>query len=163
MTAFVVDTNVAVVANGRNVTADLRCQLTCVETLRSVAAGEVVAVDDQGEIMKEYRKRLNPSGEPGVGDVFFKHVLDNQYGSNRVLRVRVTPSADQRRGFDELPRNTFDPSDRKFLAVAVVAGATVLNATDSDWRQHASLTRGLGVEVCQLCPQYVPTQARRKR
>ena len=152
MTAFVVDTNVAVVANGRGITADLQCQLTCVEKLRSVAVGEVVAVDDQGEIVKEYRKRLNPSGMPGVGDAFFKHVFNNQYEGDRVLRVPVTPSEDARRGFDELPHNTFDPSDRKFLAVAVVAGATVLNATDGDWEEHASLMEELGVEVCQLCP-----------
>ena len=47
MTPFVVDTNVAIVANGRGTHADLRCQLSCVERLKSVAAGEVVAIDDR--------------------------------------------------------------------------------------------------------------------
>ena len=42
-------------------------------------------------------------------------------------------------GYDELPENKFDPSDRKFLAVAVVAKAVVLNATDSDWHEHKDL------------------------
>ena len=50
--------------------------------------------------------------------------------------------------------NSFDPSDRKFLAVAVVAEAVVLNATDSDWAEHGALMDSLGVEVCQLCPQH---------
>ena len=163
MTAFVVDTNVAIVANGRNTSADVRCQLTCVERLQSIATGEVVAVDDQGAIVEEYAKRLNYSGGPGVGDAFFKHVFDNQYRDDRVLRVSVTPMEDDRRSFAELPENTFDPSDRKFLAVAVVAGATVLNATDSDWDEQASLMKELEVDIRQLCPQHASKQVRRQR
>ena len=163
MTTFVVDTNVAIVANGRKTSADAHCQLTCVRTLRSVAAGEVVAVDDQGAIVKEYARHLNHSGMPGAGDAFFKYVFNNQYQGDRVLRVPVMPSEDDRRGFDILPENAFDPSDRKFLAVAVVACATVLNATDSDWHEQASLTQELGVEVCQLCPQYASKQVRHRR
>ena len=69
-------------------------------------------------------------------------------------RVAVTPSEDDRRGFEELPENTFDRSDRKFLAVAVVAKAVVLNATDSDWDEHGALMNRLGVKGRQLCPRY---------
>ena len=54
----------------------------------------------------------------------------------------------------------FDPSDRKFLAVAVVAKAVVLNATDSDWDEHAVLMEELGVKVSQLCPEYASKEAR---
>ena len=68
-------------------------------------------------------------------------------------RVVVTPCDDDRRGFEELPENDFDRSDRKFLAVAVVARAVVLNATDSDWREQQALMDRLGVEVRQLCSQ----------
>ena len=73
---FVVDTNVAMAANGRETHADARCQLACVERLKSLAAGEVVAIDDRGLILHEYRGRLNLSGMPGVGDVFLKHVFN---------------------------------------------------------------------------------------
>ena len=52
------------------------------------------------------------------------------------------------------PRTSFDPSDRKFLAVAVVAEAEILNATDSDWSEQEALMRVLGVKVRQLCPQH---------
>ena len=75
MTPFVVDTNVAIAANGRGTHADFRCQLTCVERLKSVAAGEVVAIDDRDSILGECTKHLNFSGMPGVGDAFFKHVF----------------------------------------------------------------------------------------
>lgn len=154
MTHFVVDTNVAIVANGRGTHADLQCRLTCVKQLESIAASEVVAIDEGDSILEEYRRHLSLSGSPGVGDKFVKHVFDNQHQEDRVRRVAVTPSKDDRRGYEELPLNTFDRSDRKFLAVAVVAKAVVLNATDSDWGANEALMNRLGVNVKQLCPQY---------
>lgn len=163
MTAFVVDTNVAVAANGRDTHADEQCQLACVEKLESVFATEVVAIDDGGAILEEYMNRLNLSGMPGVGDAYLRHVFNYQGQNHRVRRVAVTPSEDDRRGYEELPENTFDHSDRKFLAVAVVSGAVVLNATDSDWREEEALMNTLGVEVNQLCPQQASKAARRKR
>ena len=155
MTAFVVDTNVAIAANGRGTHADLRCQLDCIETLKRLVARETVAIDDRNLILGEYGNHLHYSGSPGVGDVFFKHVFDHQYQGSRVRRVPVTPAEDDGRGFEELPENTFDRSDRKFLAVAVVAGAVVLNAMDSDWGEQQALMDELGVEVNELCPQHV--------
>ena len=86
--------------------------------------------------------------------MFFKHVFDNLYRCEYIFRAAITPSADERRSYEELPENTFDRADRKFLAVAVVAEATVLNATDSDWGEHAALMDELNVEVEQLCPQH---------
>ena len=71
-------------------------------------------------------------------------------------RVKVTPNYE--RGFEELPDNAFDPSDRKFLAVARAAEAVVLNAVDSDWGEQAALMDELGVKVCQLCPQHASKQ-----
>ena len=156
MTVFVVDTNVAIAANGRGTHADMSCRLTCVQKLSSLVARETVAIDDGNLILDEYRRRLNASGSPGVGDVFFKHVFDHQYRpGSRVRRIPVTPTGDDRRGFEELPENTFDRSDRKFLAVAAAAGAVVLNATDRDWGEQQALMDGLGVKVDELCPQHV--------
>ncbi len=163
MTAFVVDTNVAVAANGRETHADSQCQLTCVQRLVSLVAREVIAIDDRGLILGEYKKHLNFSGGPGVGDMFFKHVFNNQYQCEHVRRVAVTPAEDDRRGFEVLPENTFDRKDRKFLAVAVVAGAVVLNATDSDWGEQEALMDELGVEVGQLCPHFLRKSRRKRR
>ena len=154
MTAFVVDTNVPISANGRETHADERCQLECVRKLKAVADGEVVAIDDAGSILNEYLNYVRWSGQPGAGDLFFKHVLNSQYDPARVRRVSLNPSEDHRRGFDELPPNTLDRSDRKFLAVAVAARAVLLNATDSDWAEQRALMDELEVEVRQLCPQH---------
>ena len=92
---------------------------------------------------------------------------DNQYQPTRIHRVQISRVEDDERGFEELPPNAFDRSDRKFLAVAVVANATVVNATDSDWdedwNESAALMSSLGVEVRQLCPQHATKQAQRER
>ena len=159
MAVFVVDTNVARAANGRNTHVGIRCQLRCTEKLRIVIERNVVALDDIGFILEEYRKQLNFSGAPGMGEVFFRHIFNNQYRSKRVQRVAVAPSSNDRKGFEELPENSFDRSDRKFLAVAVVAKAVVLNATDSDWSEHHALMDELEVEVQELCPD----ELRRRR
>ena len=154
MTTYVVDTNVAIVANGRDTHADMDCQKTCIDWLEYLATQGVVAIDEAGEILDEYGGYLRHSGGPGMGDAFFRYLFNNLHQGGRVQRVRLRPSDDDRRGFEELPENGFDRSDRKFLAVAVVAKAVVLNATDSDWTEHEELMESLGVRVDQLCPQY---------
>ena len=161
MTAYVVDTNVAMAANGRDTHADLECQLNCIEELESICRESVIVLDDGDLIFEEYRNHLHFKGAPGTGDKFFKHVYDHKYGESRVRRVPITPCSDDLCGYQELPENELDRSDRKFLAVAVVAQAEILNATDSDWSEQEALTRGLGVCVRQLCPQHASKPADR--
>jgi hypothetical protein len=62
------------------------------------------------------------------------------------------------RGFEEYPDDpdiaAFDPSDHKFVAVALAGPqpAVVLNAVDTDWWEHrAALTRNK-VNIEFLCP-----------
>ncbi len=153
------DTNVAIVASGRS-HADLECQLACVEKLTELQRQGIVIVDAMGLIVEEYGRKLNRSGRPGLGDAFFKHVIDHQHGGKQVQRVHITCSADERRGFEELPENTLDRSDRKFLAVAVVSGAAILNATDSDWAEQTALLEQLQVDIEQLCPQHARKECR---
>ncbi len=154
MSEFVVDTNVAVVANGKNTHADKQCRLKCIRKLNAIVDQDVIVIDDAGLILNEYKGYLSFSGSPGVGDKFFKHIVDNQW-QKKVRRVTLTESSDPARGFEVLPCNTFDRSDRKFLAVAVVSGATVLNATDSDWADNTTLMSKVGVSVEELCPQHI--------
>lgn len=152
MKAFVVDTNVPIVANGCSSQADEQCRLTCIGRLEYLMEEGIVAIDNRDAILKEYIDNFSPVGGHDVGDRFFVHIINHQYGETRVKRIPVTPIDDDQRGFNELPENSFDRSDRKFLAVAVVLGAVVLNATDSDWQEHGELMNELGVEVEQLCP-----------
>ena len=150
----VTDTNVLIAANGRNTHADLACQIACITAIMEIHTGGIAVLDYGGLILEEYAQHCAYSGQPGVGDGFFKYLFDNQHAGARVRLVSITGLDDPQRGFAELPANTLDPSDRKFLAAAVAAQAVILNATDSDWHEHRMLVAQLPVAVRQLCPQH---------
>ena len=153
----VVDTNVLIVANGRDVEqAAPSCVRKCAEELRTITDGGILVLDSGMEILREYRRKVNQSGSPGIGDGFLKWALTNLANASRCHRVAITPNA--ARGYDEFPEDpdltTFDRSDRKFVAVARAhpGRPTILNATDSDWANaNAALVRH-GVLVQELCP-----------
>jgi len=160
MAAFVVDTNVPIVANVRS-HADPSCVIACVDALLSVRSGGVIVLDDSMRILDEYMDHLSLSGEPGAGDAFMKWVWTVQADENQCERVSLTPL--QENGLDdfaEFPGDpdlaTFDRSDRKFVATALASlnDPVILNAVDSDWAEcHNALVRN-GLSIRFLCPQH---------
>ena len=69
---IVVDTNVAVVANGSNEQADDACVERCVRVLKYIIDGRVcLLLDDGDQILEEYRKNLIPTDrDRQVGNMF---------------------------------------------------------------------------------------------
>jgi hypothetical protein len=157
--ATVVDTNVLVVANQKNEQAGAGCVLACVDALERIQKRGRLVLDDAMLIFEEYRSYGSFSGQPGVGDAFFKWVHDNRYNDRYCERVPLTPSTDTSREFEEFPAapelNGFDRSDRKFVAVALASAYSppVLNAVDSDWWDYYKALRRNGVKVRFLCPE----------
>jgi len=148
----VIDTNVLIVANGNSGHASIDCELACIDLLEKTTALAIV-IDENTLIMSEYQKHCSHKGAPGVGDMFFKYLHDNQHDpSSSILQVKINPIPDVKRSFSELPENEFDLSDRKFLATAVAANAEVINSTDSDWEEQSGLMQQLDVTISQLCP-----------
>ncbi len=156
----IVDVNVGIAANG---VADVcaECELECIETLQAIMEHGRVAVDDGARIFDEYMRHLRLAGEPGVGDEFVKWLHDNEWQPERCERVPITPTAADALDFEEFPRDValtkFDRSDRKYVAVAVgcaamLGPATILNATDSDWKHDEAALAANGVPVMHLCP-----------
>lgn len=158
MSAAVVDTNVAIVANGRDTHAGARCQLECVRELRALERHGVVVLDEFGRVLEEYRRHLEPSGQPGVGDAFLRHLFDHQFDPGKCELVTIRPLPDDARGFEEFPNDRaldgFDPSDRKFVAAARASARSpaILNAVDGDWAQFEEALARHAVVVRQLCP-----------
>ena len=156
-TEVVIDTNVAVVANGKTEQAGPGCILNCIVRLRQVRDEYRVLLDSRNLILEEYLRNLNLSGQPGLGDAFFKWLFDNQANPEHCRRIAVNLQAD--RGFEEFPDDPslsgFDQDDRKFVAVAVASGTgpTILNASDTDWWDYRHELRRYGVEVDFLCPE----------
>jgi hypothetical protein len=121
-----------------------------VELRRILDQGRII-VDDAGEMLAEYRRYLSPSGQPGVGDLFFREILMNFAG--KVERIRLEKRTDG--SFVDFPADprlaAFDPNDRKFAAAACRAGVPVCNATDTDWLEHRKALAQNGIEVAFLC------------
>lgn len=149
---YVIDTNVAVVANGRDTHAELTLQLECNNFLAKLLknARHRIILDTEYEIFSEYKKYLNFNGSPGMGDILFKYVHDHMHMNKKIRLHPITKIADMSRGYEELPINSLDPSDRKFLATAVVGSAEIVNATDGDWAENKVLTQSLGIEIVNL-------------
>jgi len=153
----VVDTNVLMAANGRNTHANTTCQYTCIEFLEQIVSAKSrtkIVLDKPGLIFDEYKNSQNYGGQPGVGDMFFKYLHDHMFLGEKVQLVPITSIADDERGFDELPVNQLDRSDRKFLAAALKSRAKVVNALDRDWHEEHVLITSLGLTVQQLCPEH---------
>lgn len=153
MSTKVVDTNVAVVANGRDTHASPACQLETIQFLRRLVDSGRVVVDDNGGIFAEYDRRLRPEGQPGVGDLFYRHVLDNRGNAQRVRWVDVRqPRGDAlRRAFEAGGLAAFDRSDRIFALCSAVSRAPLATATDSDWPQHEAGLRHCGIKIEYVC------------
>jgi hypothetical protein len=159
MNAYVVDTNVPVVANGKSRQADLACVIACVKQLQAIYNNGMVVLDDLCLILDEYRKHLGMSGQPGPGDGFMKWIWNNQTNPSRCEQVAITPIGQSQDDFEEFPCDpalvNFDRKDRKFVAVALASRnqPVIVNAVDSDWANYQTQLGNYGVRILQLCPQ----------
>ena len=148
----VLDTNVLVVANGRDTHATDQCRLAAIRCLRSVQQANKAVIDSLGHIIDEYRKYCVHSGKPDVGDQFFMWLVQSQ-GSIKTADLEPHPE----RGYEEFPDDpelaSFDQDDRKFVAAALAAGpdTDVINAVDSDYQAFAGALAAAGVSVVELC------------
>jgi hypothetical protein len=157
--SIIIDTNVPLVANDLHPAASQRCREACVQALAD-ARSDAILLDADYEILSEYAKYLSHSGQPGLGDAFFRWLWANHTNPEHCRLIAITAHAD--RGYFEFPDEpaleTFDRSDRKFVAVALASGEApqLLNATDSDWWEHHAELTGCGVHITFLCPDAVP-------
>lgn len=165
----VVDTNVALVAQGLTPQADPRCVDTCLDRLINLLDTGGLLLDERDEIVREYVSSLGRAGRPGIGKLFAKWAWDNRFDSSQIRRVSITPSTGGWRRYEEFPNDQrlsrFHSDDQKFVAVALASGDSppILNAVDSDWWNHEPALRAVGVQVEFLCPQHSPTRLRPKR
>lgn len=163
---FIVETNIMIVANGKNTEADMKCREDSVKLLKGAREG-AVHIDSGQAILGEYKKYCSHSGQPGLGDFFFMHVHQTQADPNYCRRVEITPKKEDPQDFEEFPDlpelARFDRSDRKWVAVALASGEnpTIYNAVDSDWCQVPdAVWKKAGVSVVTLCPQCIKSSSR---
>ena len=158
-----VDTNVPITAN-RVVSPDdipaelVDCVFACVEKIGHIVNNGGLVMDEGNEIFGEYLKNLPFRGQPGPGDRFMKWVHDHRWNVAKVTQVRIARNGDS---YDEFPDHVglenFDPSDRKFVAVANAhpEKPPIVQATDSKWWGWKNPLADVGITVRFLCPDYV--------
>ena len=153
----VIDTNVLLVANGQHPDVSAACVATCVERLQTMQAEGTVVLDNGHRILGEYLHKTQANRPRGVGDLFLKWLLRNEANPQRVEQVTLTETGEG--GFAEFPgaelQEHFDPSDRKFAAVAHAHPdhPPIWQAADSKWLDWWPALAAGGVRVDFLCPQ----------
>ncbi len=158
MDFFVVDTNVAIVANIKSPQANPDCVLWCIDILEKIIQANGVTIDDSMQILAEYMAHLNMGGQPGAGDAFMKWVWQNQRNTDHCEQVKITLVNEDEQSFAEFPQDNrlinFDRSDRKFVAVARASKnhPQILNAVDSDWWDFRQVFEENGVIIYFVCP-----------
>jgi hypothetical protein len=152
----VIDTNVLIVANNRESEhASPECVIACVRWLQSFEKSRILVIDKKWLIINEYKKKVNQSGQPSVGDAFLKWILINRNNPLRCQQVSITQTSEHE--FEEFPKSEslkkFDPSDRKFVAVALThsQNPAIAVGIDRGWNKHKEALTQHGVDVEFLC------------
>jgi hypothetical protein len=159
--AFVVDVNVAIVANGRSSQANDDCRLACIAVLETVCRDGMIVLDDGMRILSQYMGQLSMAGQPGLGDFFMKWVWENQAVPCRCERVAIECKGDNPDDFDAFPEDPdlrgFHRKDRMYVAVAITSrnDPDVLNAVDTGWWHHRDALLRNGVHLRFVCPQHM--------
>ena len=151
----IVDTNVAVVANGEWGEDYKECEESCIARLERVMRGETKLVLDENRlIIDEYSRNLYPK-HADVGDRFLRWIL--RYMHSRCELVSITPVENSETEFEEFPSDPalkgFHSKDRKFVAVALAhpQRPPILEALDSGWLNFRDALSRHGVEVEFIC------------
>ena len=160
----VVDTNVLVVANGKNKApqASLECINSCVKYLSSLQKSGILVIDKNWLILKEYKNNVCEKGQPEVGDRFLYWLLKNQANRKHCEQVAIKQISEYE--FEEFPQSeslkNFDKSDRKFVAVALIhpANPAISHAADRGWLRYKQALAEHGVKLDFICPE-VDTKA----
>jgi hypothetical protein len=76
----VVDTNVAVAANGRGTNASIDCRMAAIEFLKRLVTRGRTILDLSGEIQEEYRRPRGAGGVPSPGLLGVEAIRSNPVG-----------------------------------------------------------------------------------
>lgn len=168
MKPIVVDTNVLLVCEGRaEPQASAKCKAACEARLLELRTRGLVVIDRAWLLLGEYSKKID-TRKQSVAVAFLKWLMQGSAGDARVSTVVLTPVNAAKTDFAEYPAHPgldgFDPSDRKFVAVAHAhqPRATILNAVDTDWLAIRAPLAALGVGMESVCPEELREIARGK-
>jgi hypothetical protein len=153
--ARVLDSNVLAAAQGAATHQDADCMVASIACLEIAARGLVV-LDADDSILNAYRTWIDPHGQPGPVELFYRWLIQVK-GDRRHCR-QVTLDRDATGEFAAYPKDpeftTFDVDDRVYVATAIASGLrpNIINATDSDWLAVRHALERHRIRLRNLCP-----------
>lgn len=158
----IVDTNVW--ANMDNLppknALEAQCLLACLDWGKAFSEGDErhkLAVDIGWKILNEYRGQIK---QGGLAERYLNEIL-----SQPITRLILRQIEYDENGHAILEDETLmtDPSDRKFVAVALTFNPPVpiVNSTDTDWAKDKAQLDEAGIPVLELCPDYIASKMSR--
>jgi hypothetical protein len=132
------------------------CVANCAQALLKIKNEGKIALDDARQILSEYHGYAKPkNAQPEPGDAFMKWLLQNIANKDRCDLITIADHA--QRGFESFPDddrlNEFDPSDRKFVAVAAAhpGRPPILQAADCKWLNWVAALLDHNIAVTLVC------------
>lgn len=136
---YIIDANVMLLA-GTNI-ADipedqLQCALKCIEFIEKFEKKrQIVLLDDEWRILDEYQNCFSIKGYPNQGSNFYQWILCNMSDCVKWLHLVEKEKFHYDPYPDSEALQTFDPPDRKYIALAYKNPhhAPIVEAADSKW------------------------------
>lgn len=150
MTRYVIDTNVPVITKLRDAHVSDSDRLKAARFLYQVMQSGVVLDDEEDLAVGEYRRYLDMSGQPSMGDVFFDWFMRERWLGNVVQRV-ASPTGSSLLSILPATLTSFDSDDHKWICLYIEGSADwIVNAVDSDWRNALAALESAGINVLEI-------------
>ena len=161
---YIVDTNVPIKASNLNPLniLDKKCSLSCLSFIKKLMQStDVVVLDSGNEILKEYQNNFPSWGQDTIATIFLRWVLRNLTlrDGGQVELYPITKTAEG--VYEEYPCSqnfaTFDPSDKKFIALsnAHPDRPPIVEGSDSLWWGYREVFKNADIHIIFLCEEYV--------
>lgn len=158
----IIDTNVPLTAVGMHEGVSIACQQACIKLIKGVLNGNIrVFIDAEGEIVKEYRRKMHPDPNPsaGLASQFLMYIINNRGNPALIYEVSLPRREDGE--YEDFPDDArlipFDRSDRKWVALSInyqrntKHALPIVNATDSDWLRFVQVLGEFGIVIEFIC------------
>ena len=166
MKYVIIDTNVPLKAANIHPEDDVdrRCSQVCLSFIKSLMnSDDIVVLDAGGDVLKEYRKKINTKPDDNVASQFlvwiYRGMLTGQVKLHEITKIGNNIYAEFPSSPDLI---RFDRSDRKFVALAIAhpKHPSIYNGSDTDWWDFKDALEREGVHIVFLCEEYMRAKSK---
>lgn len=132
---------------------EANCIIACIEWFKVFREGDEnykLAVDIGWKILNEYRGQVK---QGSLAERYLNELLSQPITRLEFVKIEYDDNGNAILKSDIMD----DPSDRKFVAVALHFNppALIINATDTDWEESKEKLVKNNIIVQELCPKYI--------